>query len=292
MKIIEIKDLYKNYNNVQVLKGINLDIEEGEVITIIGSSGSGKSTLLRSINLLEIPQNGTIKFKGNDIFSINTNHFEITNLINQISECDDSKNPKNKELQKKLKHEMKVQQKITDKKVTELEKTINVYRQNVGMVFQHFNIFQNLTVLENIILAPVTLGLMTEEEAKQKALDLLKRVNLLNKADSKPTSLSGGQLQRIAIVRSLAMNPAVMLFDEPTSALDPEMVKEVLEVIKSLANSGMTIVIVTHEMGFAKEISDRVVFMDKGVVAEEGSPTQIFENPQTPRLKEFLSKVL
>ena len=284
--LIEVKDLYKNYNNLQVLKGINLKVNRGEVISIIGSSGSGKSTLLRCLNLLEIPQNGQIYYKGNLIFDINTNHEEITNLINEI------KDNSSKELKHKLKKEMRIQEKITLKKAYYLEKTINSYREKVGMVFQHFNIFKNLNVIENITLAPLTLNKMTKEEAEAKALSLLKRVNLEDKAYVSTKSLSGGQSQRLAIVRTLSMNPDVILFDEPTSALDPEMVKEVLNVIKEIALQGMTLVIVTHEMGFAREVSDRILFMDGGIIKEEGTPNEIFNNPQSERLKEFLKAVL
>lgn len=284
--LIEVKNLYKNFKNLQVLKGIDLDIHKGEVISIIGSSGSGKSTLLRSINLLEIPQNGTITFKGDLVFDIETNYLEIADLIQQIKE-----NP-SKELEHKLKKEMKKEEKITLKKSFALEKTINEYRANVGMVFQHFNIFKNLNVIDNITLAPVLLGKMCQEEAEKQALNLLKRVNLEEKAYLSTKGLSGGQLQRLAIVRALAMNPAVMLFDEPTSALDPEMVKEVLKVIKELADTGMTMVIVTHEMGFAREVSDRVIFMDDGKIQEEGTPDAIFNHPKNQRLQEFLQAVL
>lgn len=284
--LIEVKNLYKNFKNLQVLKGIDLDIHKGEVISIIGSSGSGKSTLLRSINLLEIPQNGTITFKGDLVFDIETNYLEIADLIQQIKE-----NP-SKELEHKLKKEMKKEEKITLKKSFALEKTINEYRTNVGMVFQHFNIFKNLNVIDNITLAPVLLGKMSQEEAEIQALNLLKRVNLEEKAYLSTKGLSGGQLQRLAIVRALAMNPAVMLFDEPTSALDPEMVKEVLKVIKELADTGMTMVIVTHEMGFAREVSDRVIFMDDGKIQEEGTPDAIFNHPKNQRLQEFLQAVL
>lgn len=284
--LIEVKNLYKNFKNLQVLKGIDLDIHKGEVISIIGSSGSGKSTLLRSINLLEIPQNGTITFKGDLVFDIETNYLEIADLIQQIKE-----NP-SKELEHKLKKEMKKEEKITLKKSFALEKTINEYRANVGMVFQHFNIFKNLNVIDNTTLAPVLLGKMSQEEAEKQALNLLKRVNLEEKAYLSTKGLSGGQLQRLAIVRALAMNPAVMLFDEPTSALDPEMVKEVLKVIKELADTGMTMVIVTHEMGFAREVSDRVIFMDDGKIQEEGTPDAIFNHPKNQRLQEFLQAVL
>lgn len=284
--LIEVKNLYKNFKNLQVLKGIDLDIHKGEVISIIGSSGSGKSTLLRSINLLEIPQNGTITFKGDLVFDIETNYLEIADLIQQNKE-----NP-SKELEHKLKKEMKKEEKITLKKSFALEKTINEYRANVGMVFQHFNIFKNLNVIDNITLAPVLLGKISQEEAEKQALNLLKRVNLEEKAYLSTKGLSGGQLQRLAIIRALAMNPAVMLFDEPTSALDPEMVKEVLKVIKELADTGMTMVIVTHEMGFAREVSDRVIFMDDGKIQEEGTPDAIFNHPKNQRLQEFLQAVL
>ena len=291
MSIIEINNLYKNYKNLQVLRGIDFKVEKGEVISIIGSSGSGKSTLLRCINLLEIPQNGTIKFHGNTVFEIETNHEEITTLNNDIKELKNNDQPYKKEL-KILNKEIKKKQKITNKKVYELEKTVDEYRKNVGMVFQHFNIFENMSVIKNITLAPVELGLMTEEEAEKKALELLEKVNLKDKAYKSPKGLSGGQRQRLAIVRSLAMNPEVLLFDEPTSALDPEMVKEVLNVIKELANQGMTMVIVTHEMGFAKEVSNKVIFMDEGIIKEEGTPEQVFDNPKCDRLKEFLNNVL
>ena len=286
LPLIEAKDIYKNFKDLQVLKGINLSIHKGEVISIIGASGSGKSTFLRCLNLLEIPQNGQIYYKGDLVFDIETNHKEIEEITKLLAESNDKK------LEKKLKKEMKKENKYTLKKSYYIEKTINPYRQKVGMVFQHFNIFKNLSVIDNITLAPTMLGLMSEEEAKNKALELLKRVNLEEKAELSVKGLSGGQLQRLAIVRALAMNPDVLLFDEPTSALDPEMVKEVLNVIKELANQGMTMVIVTHEMGFAREVSDRVLFMDEGVIKEEGTPEDIFTNPKTERLKQFLEAVL
>lgn len=286
LPLIEAKDIYKNFKDLQVLKGINLSIHKGEVISIIGASGSGKSTFLRCLNLLEIPQNGQIYYKGDLVFDIETNHKEIEEITKLLAESNDKK------LEKKLKKEMKKENKYTLKKSYYIEKTINPYRQKVGMVFQHFNIFKNLSVIDNITLAPTMLGLMSEEEAKNKALELLKRVNLEEKAELSVKGLSGGQLQRLAIVRALAMNPDVLLFDEPTSALDPEMVKEVLNVIKELANQGMTMVIVTHEMGFAREVSDRVLFMDEGLIKEEGTPEDIFTNPKTERLKQFLEAVL
>lgn len=240
-KII-VKGLYKSFERLDVLKGINLEIKDGEVVCLIGPSGSGKSTLLRCLNRLEEATGGAIIVDGN----------EISN--------------------------------------TKID--INHVRENIGMVFQHFNLFPNLTVIENIMLAPVELKKMTKGEAVKKAKKLLERVGLLEKADAYPVQLSGGQKQRVAIARSLAMNPDIMLFDEPTSALDPEMVGEVLEVMKKLAEDGMTMVVVTHEMGFAREVSDRVLFLDEGVIAEEGTPEEIFAHPKEERTKSFLNKVL
>ena len=240
--LIEVSGLKKSFGDHEVLKDINTTVSKGEVIAIIGPSGCGKSTFLRSLNLLEQPTGGVIKFEGTD---------------------------------------------ITDKSVD-----INNMREKMGMVFQQFNLFPNMTIKKNIMLAPVKLGKMTKEEAEKKADELLKRIGLSDKADAYPDSLSGGQKQRVAIVRALAMNPDVMLFDEPTSALDPEMVGEVLSLMKELAQSGMTMVIVTHEMGFAKEVADRVMFFNDGIIAEENTPNEIFSNPQNQRLKDFLSKVL
>ncbi len=240
--MIEIKNLFKSFGSLEVLKNVNTTINKGEKVVIVGPSGSGKSTLLRCLNLLETPTKGKIWFEGNN---------------------------------------------ITDKKCD-----INKVRQKMGMVFQHFNLFPHLTIIENITLAPIKLGLQTKEEANENAIRLLKRIGLEDKKDSYPASLSGGQKQRIAIVRSLAMNPDIMLFDEPTSALDPEMVGEVLALMKELANDGMTMVVVTHEMGFAKEVANRVIFMADGQVLEENSPNEFFSNPKHPRLQEFLSKVL
>ena len=240
--LIEVNGLKKSFGDHEVLKDINTTVSKGEVIAIIGPSGCGKSTFLRSLNLLEQPTGGVIKFEGTD---------------------------------------------ITDKTVD-----INKMREKMGMVFQQFNLFPNMTIKKNIMLAPVKLGKMTKDEAKKKADELLKRIGLSDKADAYPDSLSGGQKQRVAIVRALAMNPDVMLFDEPTSALDPEMVGEVLSLMKELAQSGMTMVIVTHEMGFAKEVADRVMFFNDGIIAEENTPNEIFSNPQNQRLKDFLSKVL
>ncbi|RBP46859.1 amino acid ABC transporter ATP-binding protein [Garciella nitratireducens] len=240
--MITVKNLYKNFGKLQILKGINQEIEQGEVVVVIGPSGSGKSTFLRCINLLEQPTQGQILIDGEDITKPHTD--------------------------------------------------INKVRQKVGMVFQHFNLFPHLTILENITLAPRKLKGMPEKDAKELANKLLEKVGLLDKKNTYPIQLSGGQKQRIAIARALAMEPEVMLFDEPTSALDPEMVKEVLNVMKDLALEGMTMVVVTHEMGFAREVGDRILFMDDGLVVEEGTPENIFNHPSHPRLQEFLSKIL
>lgn len=240
--MISVKELFKDFGEQKVLRGIDYEIEKGEKIVIIGPSGSGKSTFLRCLNLLETPTSGQIFFEGTE---------------------------------------------ITAKGVD-----INKVRQQMGMVFQHFNLFPHLSIMDNLTLAPVELKLMNKEEAKEEALRLLDIVNLREKADNYPGQLSGGQKQRIAIVRSLALKPKMMLFDEPTSALDPEMVGEVLEVMKNLAEDGMTMAVVTHEMGFAKEVGTKVLFMDDGVILEEGTPDQIFNHPKQERTKEFLSKVL
>ena len=240
--MIVVKELTKNFGDLEVLKDVSQHITKGERVVLIGPSGSGKSTFLRCLNLLETPTGGEIIFEG---------------------------------------------QSITDEKCD-----INKIRQKMGMVFQHFNLFPNMTILKNITLAPVRTGLMNKEQAEKEARELLKRVGLEDKADSYPAQLSGGQKQRIAIVRALCMKPEVMLFDEPTSALDPEMVGEVLDVMKELAKSGMTMVCVTHEMGFAREVADRVLFMDEGKILEEGTPQEIFGNPKEQRTKDFLNKVL
>lgn len=239
---ISVKALVKSFGHLDVLKGMDVEIEEGEVVCFIGPSGSGKSTFLRCLNRLEKITDGIVIVDGFN---------------------------------------------ITDKQVN-----INKVRENIGMVFQHFNLFPNLTVIENIMLAPVELKKYNKEEAKKRGFQLLKRVGLEDKADVYPTKLSGGQKQRVAIARALAMNPDIMLFDEPTSALDPEMVGEVLEVMKQLAAEGMTMVVVTHEMGFAREVSNRVIFMDDGYIVEEGSPSEIFSNPKNARTIDFLNKIL
>ena len=240
--IIEVKDLKKSFGTLQVLKGINTEVQKGEVVVVIGPSGSGKSTFLRCLNLLETPTAGSIYVDG----------AEITD-----PKCD-----------------------------------INLHRQKMGMVFQHFNLFNNMTILRNMTLAPMTLLKKSKEDAEAQALALLRRVGLEDKANAYPSQLSGGQKQRIAIVRALCMDPEVMLFDEPTRALDPEMVGEVLDVMKELAQDGMTMVVVTHEMGFAREVGSRVLFMDEGVIMEENEPHEFFANPKCERLQSFLAKVL
>lgn len=263
--MIDVINLKKSFGKNEVLKGIDIKINKGDVVVVIGPSGSGKSTFLRCLNCMEDPTSGSIIFNGVD---------------------------------------------IADPKVD-----INIHRRKIGMVFQHFNLFNNKTVLENIMLSPVLCAKSDRRKAmmrnffkkaketvpsvkeikaaeKENAMRLLKRIGLEDKANAYPSTLSGGQKQRVAIVRSLAMNPDVILFDEPTSALDPEMVGEVLDLMKELAKSGMTMVVVTHEMGFAKEVGSRIVFVDEGVIKEESSPSEFFNNPKNPRLKEFLSKVL
>ena len=240
--LIKVDGLEKAFGEVQVLKGIDLEIKKGEVVVIIGPSGCGKSTFLRTLNLLEEPTGGNIYFEGTDITAPKTN--------------------------------------------------INIHRKKIGMVFQQFNLFPHMTVLKNMTIAPMKLLNLSKAEAEERALKLLERVGLADRANSYPSQLSGGQKQRVAIVRALCMEPEVMLFDEPTSALDPEMVGEVLEVMKSLANDGMTMAIVTHEMGFAREVANRILFIDQGIIMEQGSPEEVFGNPQSPRLKDFLSKVI
>ena len=252
--LIQVKDLKKHYNRgaIKALDGVTVNIDQGEVMVVIGPSGSGKSTFLRSLNLLEQPTGGSIIFDGVDI------------------------------TKKKIRNEAG--------KMVKLD--IDQHRQKMGMVFQHFNLFPHLTIMDNMTLAPIQVKHMGKEEAEKKALALLRRVGLEDRAGAYPIQLSGGQKQRIAIVRALMMEPEVMLFDEPTSALDPEMVGEVLEVMKELAQEGMTMVVVTHEMGFAREVGNRVLFMADGKLLEQGSPEEIFGNPQHPRLQDFLSKVL
>ncbi|MFC3931945.1 amino acid ABC transporter ATP-binding protein [Streptococcus dentapri] len=239
---IDVQDLHKSYGDNEVLKGIDAQFKEGDVVCIIGPSGSGKSTFLRTLNLLESITSGKVIVEGYDLSDSKTN--------------------------------------------------VDKVRENIGMVFQHFNLFPHMSVIENITYAPVELGKYSKEEAKKIGMELLEKVGLADKYDVSPESLSGGQKQRVAIARSLAMNPDIMLFDEPTSALDPEMVGDVLNVIKDLAEQGMTMLIVTHEMGFARRVANRVIFTDGGQFLEDGTPEQIFDNPQHPRLKDFLDKVL
>ncbi len=307
--MINIKNVYKKFSddktNTMVLNGVSCNIKPGEKVVIIGASGSGKSTLLRCMNLLEKPTFGEIWIEGKLITPVDPYlHEEVIKasktyhkMISTYSVVDD-------EIEKKIINEIKekdlLNEKNDGKEYKELIKKIykenhidvNLVRQKMGMCFQHFNLFNNLTIMDNLILAPVELKLMTKDEALEKATILLKRIGLLDKKDSYPATLSGGQKQRIAIIRSLCMNPSVMLFDEPTSALDPEMVGEVLGLMKELANTGMSMVVVTHEMGFAKEIADRVIFMDGGVIVEEGTPNEVFNHPKNERLKAFLSKIL
>lgn len=240
--MINIKNLQKTFGKNEVLKGIDLEIEAGEVVVIIGPSGSGKSTFLRCLNLLETPTGGSVEFEGKNLLDKNTN-------IDQL-------------------------------------------RQKMGMVFQNFNLFPHKNVLKNLTISPVKVKKEAASEATEHALSLLEQVGLSDKKENYPSQLSGGQQQRVAIARALAMRPDVMLFDEPTSALDPEMVGEVLSVMKNLAIEGMTMVVVTHEMGFAKEVADRVIFMDAGIIQEEGTPEEIFDAPQNPRTQDFLRKVL
>lgn len=240
--MIKVENLYKQFGDNEVLKGITTNINSGEVVSIIGPSGSGKSTFLRCINLLEVPTKGTISIDGQSITDKNTNILKV--------------------------------------------------RQQIGMVFQHFNLFPHLNVLDNLTYAPIKVKGETRQVAEEKARNLLAKVGLTDKEKAFPSNLSGGQKQRVAIARALAMEPNLMLFDEPTSALDPEMVKEVLNVMKDLAKSGMTMAIVTHEMGFAREVADRVLFLDGGVLLEDASPAEFFSNPKTARAKDFLEKVL
>lgn len=252
--MIQVTDLKKHYNMgaIKALDGVTVDINRGDVMAVIGPSGSGKSTFLRSLNLLEEPTGGEIIFNGVDI--------------------------------------TRIKYKDANGKMVKVD--IDSLRQKMGMVFQHFNLFPHMTILENMVLAPVKVKGMSRTEAEKKALELLDRVGLKDRAGAYPIQLSGGQKQRVAIVRALAMEPEVMLFDEPTSALDPEMVGEVLDVMKELAKEGMTMVVVTHEMGFAREVSNRVLFMADGKLMEEGTPEDIFDHPQNPRLQDFLAKVL
>ena len=252
--LIQVTDLKKHYKGgtIKALDGVTVDINKGDVMAVIGPSGSGKSTFLRSLNLLEEPTGGSISFNGIDI----------------------------------------TKRKYTNEEGKTVKLNIDELRQKMGMVFQHFNLFPHMTILDNMTLAPIKVKGVSKAEAEAKALELLDRVGLRDRADAYPIQLSGGQKQRVAIVRALAMEPEVMLFDEPTSALDPEMVGEVLDVMRELAEEGMTMVVVTHEMGFAREVGNRVLFMADGKLLEQGDPKELFDHPQNPRLQDFLSKVL
>ena len=295
--ILEVKSLCKQFKENKVLKGIDLTISKGDVVAIVGPSGCGKSTFLRCLNLLEVPSAGEITFEDETVFKLYSLYTKekIKELKNQIKSGKkqgdtDLYEKKNQLVQleseyKKLLKEEKLILKQTNK-------GINIHRQKIGMVFQQFNLFANLTIMQNITLAPMKLKKMSKEQAEEKALMLLNKVGLKDRAFDYPSALSGGMKQRVAIVRALAMDPDIMLFDEPTSALDPEMVGEVLNVMTDLAKEGMTMVIVTHEMGFAREVANRVIFIDEGVIKEENRPEEFFGNPKNERLKEFLSKVL
>ena len=298
--MISIRNIYKHFDDLKVLNGVSCDIQKGEKIVIIGASGSGKSTLLRCMNLLEKPTFGEVWMDDKLLTPVDPYlHKEVIKESNTYKKLIES-GLKEDEAIKKIKAEDLLNEKNDGKEYKKAIKKIynenhidiNLARQKMGMCFQQFNLFNNLTVLENLTLAPVELKIMTKEEATKKAISLLEKIDLVDKKDAYPATLSGGQKQRIAIVRSLCMNPEVMLFDEPTSALDPEMVGEVLNLMKKLANQGMTMVVVTHEMGFAKEVASKVIFMNNGVIEEEGTPDDIFNHPKSERLKEFLGKVL
>ena len=287
--ILTVKKLYKKFGHLEVLKGVDLAVNKGDVIAVIGPSGCGKSTFLRCLNLLEEPTAGEILLENQFVFKN-----ERVYLKHSLKEMKAQKKTGNFDESAYIALQKEYETLRTEEKEIEkfVAKSIDLHRQKIGMVFQQFNLFPHLTVLKNITLAPMRLKKMSESEANAKALTLLKKIGLEDKANVYPSTLSGGQKQRIAIVRALAMEPEIMLFDEPTSALDPEMVGEVLKVITELAKEGMTMVVVTHEMGFAKEVANRVIFMNNGVIQEENSPKEFFSNPKDERLKEFLSKVL
>ena len=290
--IISVKKLHKSFGKLDVLNGINIDIPKGDVVAVIGPSGCGKSTFLRCLNLLEMPSAGEILL--NDEYLFKNERVYLKRQMKALLALKKS-HQFNEEAEEKY-QTLKTQYEDLRKAEKQIEKVaaknVNLLRQKIGMVFQQFNLFPHLTVLKNITLAPVKLKKIPQEEANAKAMELLKKVGLEDKANAYPSTLSGGQKQRIAIVRALAMEPDVMLFDEPTSALDPEMVGEVLKVMTELAQNGMTMVVVTHEMGFAKEVANRVIFISEGVIREENAPEEFFENPKDERLQDFLAKVL
>ncbi len=294
--LISVKELKKDFGNNKVLRGINIDIHKGDVVAVIGPSGCGKSTFLRCLNLLEEPTGGEITFNDNVIFKLYRNETkkqikEIKKEISFVKTTGGDVGELNVKLAELI--ELLAKQKDEEKIIDKLsKKNINLHRQKIGMVFQQFNLFPHMTIMQNITLAPMKLKKMPKDEAQLLALNLLEKVGLKDRANDYPSALSGGQKQRVAIVRSLAMEPDVILFDEPTSALDPEMVGEVLNVMTELAKSGMTMVVVTHEMGFAREVANRVIFIDEGVIKEENNPQDFFASPQNPRLVDFLSKVL
>ncbi len=307
--IVQIKNVYKNFGELQVLRGVSCDIKKGEKVVMIGPSGSGKSTLLRCMNLLEEPTYGEVWMEGKLLTPVDPYlHFDMiraSRTYSQLyakrraefsSEGEEASDAaviadiKAHDLLKK--HEGKEFTALIRRTEKSERININLARRDMGMVFQHFNLFNNLTVMQNITLAPTQLKLMSQADAEAKACELLNRIGLYDKRDEYPSRLSGGQKQRIAIVRALAMNPTVMLFDEPTSALDPEMVGEVLDLMRDLADSGMTMVVVTHEMGFAREVADRVLFMSDGQIVEEAPPNDFFDRPRTERASQFLKCVL
>ncbi len=297
--MISVRNIYKNFGDVKVLKGISCEIEKGERVVIVGPSGSGKSTLLRCMNLLEEPTWGEIWLDDSLLTPVDPYlHFDVikasktyARLISEgMADHDAIMKIKSEDLLKK--NEGSEAQSLVKEIYKGNHIDVNLARQRMGMVFQHFNLFNNLTVIQNMTLAPIKLKLKSKAEAEGKAKELLERVGLYDKRDEYPSKLSGGQKQRIAIVRALCMDPEVMLFDEPTSALDPEMVGEVLDVMKKLAADGMTMVVVTHEMGFAREVADRALFIDGGRITEEGTPAEVFGAPKNERTREFLSKVL